>query len=1391
MSQDNDDRVVFFREVTVNECDRETIPSCGIPFTEVGIHNALTQDKVIDQICTAIENRHTFRIKVASDVDFEHSLTQNIESVGFSLHAFRMIASFDQILHESTGPDDEIRSGAALSTSACTNMAASLVARIWHLLTQRIARYQELPSGYSLVPLQLRNLRIYVAPDSIQRFLRSEKLRLQRELGRAERAGSWIPVPPTLARKRCIISVQNKDPRDRRCAAYAVMAYFLRNHPNPGERPPRSLERLHHYVEQRRRRSQTPSQTPSLKGQEDDPLPPLRALALPTSPQPLDFTMFDGHALASSQALSTFEQRHGVALYLYLWLEDRDTAILIRPTRLHPEHIKHEIVLVAYSNAATLPTGNSTDVTSAAPWGPSHWAWCSSFGRLMASGGLHYKHRQFWCHRCARAFWTAERLQMHLAKEWCVERDDGSVAPRREVLADRADGKPTHVCFDRYEHLHLHPAVLYYDFETRQRQPQPTTQDAPTRETRTSKTHEAISFAWALSAQNWTPRCVHHLYVGSDASLQFVRSIAQVFEEYQAQPQYPLTMSPEEEAVHRRQTTCYACGVALPWSRLCRDHNHLLPRHHYRGGCCRACNSRMKQPRTLLCVAHNAGRFDMNFVIQGLQAWKACSDCPPWVQRADIQPLQRSENQFISLRFGGLLFIDSFRFLSSSLAKLIDMQRCLHIPLDERAVGPAMTAPEEATKTRTSTTEPSSLPTLVQAFPFTATHHPWRAHLDIILQKLRFPYAALELPEETWAQCPAVPARDFFKDTLGGGADDTCNSKEYACVCEVAQRLAFRSFLDFHNCYLATDCMALLDIVEHFRHTWHRLHGLDPLQALTGPSASWAACLRHVGAVFELPTTSNGGLPFVDAVNRGIMGGLCWAATPYVARKPDGETLALFDFCSLYPSVMTQPLPIGKYQRCPELVGNMPAVLALLREYRHESAVTGYLLDVTFEVPVDLHDEVDLPPLARVTVPWKALSHHQQEARRQCGLTESHHHLTTNRETKLVPFLGRHRHSVRHVALLQFYIIELGCRLLAVHDVWSFAQAPVLRTYITDAFERRRQAQTRCESEVLKLQLNSIYGMTLQSAERRCKSTLSCDEATFWTKATRNGYDWNILQREPFLGMLHAPRHRIVYDTPRVVGWAILDLSKVRYYTFWYRLKAFYRRRGASSPCRFIYGDTDSVLAALPTTSLAADMSTWNHELQTKMSSSTVPLQEAAYYAAPNATTFPPPPLAFDCSTVGITSCPFAGALGAIKFELPRNCRLEEIVCLASKLYALRLISENMEENKTTDHREEEVCRGKGLPRALVQGYGFERYKQMLFNPTPHMETYTTLRPSHGQVLTKVVEKRALSWTDDKSFVVTLRALTDEPHLPIVTRPHGHVRNGVPDHVWDPDDKDA
>jgi hypothetical protein len=119
-------------------------------------------------------------------------------------------------------------------------------------------------------------------------------------------------------------------------------------------------------------------------------------------------------------------------------------------------------------------------------------------------------------------------------------------------------------------------------------------------------------------------------------------------EDYRRQTNWPLHLSAEQDQQHREQTHCYACRQPFDWQHVpCRDHNHLYPQANYRGAACRGCNSRMKRPSTLMLVAHNANRFDIAYLLRGIQAWKAEKDCPDWVRRAEVRPLQRSENHFI------------------------------------------------------------------------------------------------------------------------------------------------------------------------------------------------------------------------------------------------------------------------------------------------------------------------------------------------------------------------------------------------------------------------------------------------------------------------------------------------------------------------------------------------------------------------------------------------------------------------------------------------------------------------------------------------------------------------------------------------------------------------
>ena len=97
---------------------------------------------------------------------------------------------------------------------------------------------------------------------------------------------------------------------------------------------------------------------------------------------------------------------------------------------------------------------------------------------------------------------------------------------------------------------------------------------------------------------------------------------------------------------------------------------------------------------------------------------------------------------------------------------------------------------------------------------------------------------------------------------------------------------------EYHDLYLRTDVRALADCMLAHRKEWRSLYDLDALQAMTLPSAALQAMLKVSKARVELITDSNGGMEFMDLVNKNIRGGVSCIFQPF-ARANNPKCLHL------------------------------------------------------------------------------------------------------------------------------------------------------------------------------------------------------------------------------------------------------------------------------------------------------------------------------------------------------------------------------------------------------------------------------------------------------------------------------------------------------------------
>ena len=411
-----------------------------------------------------------------------------------------------------------------------------------------------------------------------------------------------------------------------------------------------------------------------------------------------------------------------------------------------------------------------------------------------------------------------------------------------------------------------------------------------------------------------------------------------------------------------------------------------------------------------------------------------------------LKVISKTSERYPMIQFGPLRFQDTANFLKDKLDNLIKSQRKAHACLEG-------------------------------AFPRTAKLHPHaRVDLDLLLRKIPFPYKAM-VSHGSFAH-PSLPPIEAYKNDMTGEA---CTEEEYALVNKVIDVFELKTFEEYHDTYLHTDVLALADCFEAFRATFFQENGLDVCHFVSIPSASMQAALLNTRSRPELICDINGGWDLMNDVDEGIMGGQSVCFQPYAEANnpkmgaeydPDIETswITYVDANSLYPNSMTYPLPYSNYEKVDLCGDGIVQVLKLMHRFTWDDAV-AYMIVVDFEVPEAFHDHLDFAPVCKMQPNIEDLAPYQQHLHSEFGGTSS---------KKVVPYLGVHSESRRHIALLKFYVEEMGCRIIKVHRIWRFEQKPWLQAFMKQQTDKRAASTDEVVRNTLKLGPHSVYGMLLQ-----------------------------------------------------------------------------------------------------------------------------------------------------------------------------------------------------------------------------------------------------------------------------------------------------------------------
>ena len=185
---------------------------------------------------------------------------------------------------------------------------------------------------------------------------------------------------------------------------------------------------------------------------------------------------------------------------------------------------------------------------------------------------------------------------------------------------------------------------------------------------------------------------------------------------------------------------------------------------------------------------------------------------------------------------------------------------------------------------------------------------------------------------------------------------------------------------------------------------------------------------------------------------------------------------------------------------------------------------------------------------------------------------------------KLITNLNNKTNYTIHYRNLQYYI-KKGLILKKVHKVLSFDQKPLMKDYINYNTTRRATTKNECEKDLFKLFNNSIFGKTCENVEGRIDVKL-VTEAEKFTKYTNKPYFKNFEIFNNNLVAVELNKTQVLYNKPIIIGFSVLELSKLLMYEFHY--DTIKKRYGDKA--KLLFTDTDSLTYHIETEDIYQDL---------------------------------------------------------------------------------------------------------------------------------------------------------------------------------------------------------
>ena len=733
-----------------------------------------------------------------------------------------------------------------------------------------------------------------------------------------------------------------------------------------------------------------------------------------------------------------------------------------------------------------------------------HYVLIKDFNRFMFNQTKH-EHRKHFCMFCLQCFSSEEVLNNH--KENCIQING-------QQAIKMPDKNKNILKFNNFNKQQPVPFVIYADFEAITEKISGCRPNNNKSFTEAYQKHTDCGFGYKVVCcydDKYTQPL--KIYRGEKAVYTFLeymldevkyckRIIKKEFNK-------PLKMTKENEEKFQKAEECHICNKKYTNQDIrVRDHCHITGK--YRGSAHQDCNLQLRLNSDKIkipVIFHNLRGYDSHFIMQEIgQIVKDYSYIKDGKKcQMNINAIPNNIEKYMAFMLGNhLTFIDSFQFMGSSLEKLVSnltkCGKCQNCKKGEECINPNYNQLKYTSEIFKSN------------------------KLDLMARKGVYPYDYMDSFDKFNSQ---LPSKEDFYSVLN---DKHISKEDYEHVQNVWNTFNLKNMGQYHDLYLKSDILLLVDVFENFRKTCLEYYKLDPCHYFTSPGLSWDAMLKMTDIKLELMTD----VDMFQFIEKGMRGGISYIANRYgeannkymkdYDKNKPSKYIMYLDANNLYGWAMSQYLPTGGFKWMKQnKIDNLD-----LGKY-HEESKKGIILEVDLEYPEKLHDLHNDYPLAaeKIKVEKSMLSNY-------CNKISEKYNISTGLVQKLIPTLSNKKNYVLHYRNLQLYT-SLGLKLSKVHRVLEFNQSPWLKQYIDYNTEKRKNAKNDFEKDFFKLMNNSVFGKTMENLRKRVDVRLVTDEKKLLKLTSKPTYVSSKIFNENLVAV-HKIKETLTLNRPAYVG---------------------------------------------------------------------------------------------------------------------------------------------------------------------------------------------------------------------------------------------------------------